>query len=110
MKAGKSATIGGFTGIPELDGIRGLAILLVLLVHWFYRRTKSSLPEGISKSVFDATMASGWVGVELFFVLSGFLITAILLKILFIGQYSKSQNSLNSPKASFLFLPFLQCL
>ncbi len=48
---------------PALDGIRGLAILLVFLSH-------ASLQ----------SMGGGFVGVDLFFVLSGFLITALLLE------------------------------
>jgi peptidoglycan/LPS O-acetylase OafA/YrhL len=48
---------------PELDGIRGLAILLVIAQH-------ISLPN---------TVLAGVVGVNLFFVLSGYLITGILL-------------------------------
>lgn len=50
---------------PALDGLRGFAILGVLLQHNF-----SFLP----------VPKFGWVGVDLFFVLSGFLITEILLK------------------------------
>ena len=48
---------------PELDGIRGLAILLVIAQH-------ISLP---------STTLAGMVGVNLFFALSGYLITGILL-------------------------------
>jgi len=50
---------------PALDGLRGFAILGVLLQHNF-----SFLP----------VPKFGWVGVDLFFVLSGFLITEILLQ------------------------------
>ncbi|MGH9475652.1 MAG: acyltransferase family protein [Terriglobales bacterium] len=56
--------------IPSLDGLRGLAIALVLLHHCEPRlRTLGLGPEAVW----------GWVGVNLFFVLSGFLITGILL-------------------------------
>jgi peptidoglycan/LPS O-acetylase OafA/YrhL len=61
--------------IQQLDGIRGLAILLVLAFH--------------SRVVFATTaeipyfgfrlLGLGWSGVDLFFVLSGFLITGILI-------------------------------
>lgn len=48
--------------IPELDGIRGIAILLVLVYH-----------------LMPAKLHNGWLGVDVFFVLSGFLITSLLL-------------------------------
>lgn len=60
--------------IAALDGLRGVAILLVLL-HGFDVIAPSS---GISRA-FDIVLDLGWVGVQLFFVLSGFLITGILL-------------------------------
>jgi len=57
--------------IQELQGLRGLAVLGVVIYHchprlegtWFYRAS-----------------LWGWAGVNLFFVLSGFLITSILLE------------------------------
>lgn len=56
--------------IPSLDGLRGLAIALVLLHHCEPRLQ----PLGLG-----TVAAWGWMGVNLFFVLSGFLITGILL-------------------------------
>ena len=64
--------------MPELDSIRGLAILAVLFYHgwfWSYGVEKAS---GLTRVLLLATYP-GWLGVELFFVLSGFLITGILL-------------------------------
>ena len=63
--------------VPVLDGIRGLAIFLVLLRH-----ASHHIDEGntiVDKAFFTFT-ARGWVGVDLFFVLSGFLITEILIR------------------------------
>ena len=62
--------------IKEFEGWRGVAILLVVLLHY-------------SQSIFTF----GWVGMELFFVLSGFFITGILFD-------SKSKKS--------YYLPFLK--
>jgi peptidoglycan/LPS O-acetylase OafA/YrhL len=61
--------------VPALDGVRGLAILLVLL-HTFNR---SGPTDVFLNKVVDLGMDIGWVGVQLFFVLSGFLITGILV-------------------------------
>ncbi len=69
--------------VRELDGLRGIAILLVLLKHGginadiFTAATHSamSLPARGIRFLFN----TGWMGVDLFFVLSGFLITGILV-------------------------------
>src|SRR5579863_7722584 len=58
--------------LPELDGIRGMAIIIVLLNHAF------SVPER-HIAWLERTFAMGWSGVDLFFVLSGFLIGGILI-------------------------------
>ena len=52
--------------IKELDGLRGIAVLAVITEHYLAWLPGSSL-------------RYGWLGVDLFFVLSGFLITSILL-------------------------------
>jgi peptidoglycan/LPS O-acetylase OafA/YrhL len=62
------------THIPALDGLRGLAILLVLLFHFSIPATNFT---GLKRAIVHLPGA-GWVGVDLFFVLSGFLITTIL--------------------------------
>ena len=56
--------------IPEFDGIRGVALLIVLISHTavLYRATRWSAIPG------------GFLALDMFFVLSGFLITALLLR------------------------------
>lgn len=56
----------------QLDFLRGIAILLVLLRH---------------KKLFSFTVTMGWIGVDLFFVLSGFLVSGLLFK-----EYQKYGN------------------
>jgi peptidoglycan/LPS O-acetylase OafA/YrhL len=64
--------------MPELDSIRGLAILAVVVYHAFYwTRDLSSFPKW--QRFFLLSLSPGQFGVNLFFVLSGFLITGILL-------------------------------
>lgn len=63
--------------IPELDGIRGVAIAMVLLFHYFYVPAAVT-PGGLAEHVLRP-LRVGWTGVDLFFVLSGFLIGGILL-------------------------------
>ena len=61
---------------PALDGVRGLAVLLVLANHFL---TRGDPDRGLLALPFKVAQA-GWTGVDLFFVLSGFLITSILWK------------------------------
>ncbi|MES2474208.1 MAG: acyltransferase [Verrucomicrobiota bacterium] len=60
--------------LPGLDGVRGLAILMVMLSHFIV--VGDNLGSGTALSRF---LHSGYLGVDLFFVLSGFLITGILI-------------------------------
>ena len=59
------------TYIPELEGLRGFAVLAVVLYHCHARLTGTW--------IYPAVLW-GWAGVNLFFALSGFLITSILLE------------------------------
>ena len=51
--------------LRELDFLRGIAIILVLLRH---------------QALFEFTSEMGWIGVDLFFVLSGFLVSGLLFR------------------------------
>jgi len=60
--------------IPALDGLRGVAILLVMFIHFTVIN-----PIGTIEVWFQKVAYLGMHGVDLFFVLSGYLITSILL-------------------------------
>lgn len=67
-------------GIPELDGLRAIAVLLVLARH--IARPVQERDPGLLVAFgydFATPLLNGWVGVDLFFVLSGFLISRHLL-------------------------------
>src|SRR6266436_2391430 len=61
--------------IPELDGIRGIAIGMVLIAHFFLVVSRPGSPLAYAL----VPLRLDWSGVDLFFVLSGFLIGGILL-------------------------------
>ncbi|HEY3875885.1 MAG TPA: acyltransferase, partial [Candidatus Kapabacteria bacterium] len=59
---------------PALDGLRGLAALLIVWRHYLELAPK----QGRILSTLSMITGFSWIGVDLFFVLSGFLITGIL--------------------------------
>jgi peptidoglycan/LPS O-acetylase OafA/YrhL len=87
LRSGDPQNPGGFTHVPALDGVRGLAILLVLFFHLFW-----SNPVTGSRlfNLLNEIRASSYIGVNLFFVLSGFLITGILLDTLHVPHFFKT--------------------
>jgi peptidoglycan/LPS O-acetylase OafA/YrhL len=75
--SGPADRIGIRGPLPVLDGVRGVAILLVICYHSLQPRAGA---HGVSpERLYTALASYGWCGVDLFFVLSGFLITRILL-------------------------------
>jgi peptidoglycan/LPS O-acetylase OafA/YrhL len=87
--------------VPELDGMRGIAILLVIGCHYeIFARQLWGLPK------------FGWVGVDIFFVLSGFLITSVLLNLRGRGDsfrvfYSRRFRRILPPYIIFLVLVYM---
>ena len=69
--------------IPALDGLRALAILLVIP----HNLDMLSAPYNVLEILPVTVMHAGWIGVQLFFVLSGFLITGNLLDTRGAGNY-----------------------
>jgi peptidoglycan/LPS O-acetylase OafA/YrhL len=64
--------------IPAVDGLRGVAILAVLSFHFVNNQLVNSVTA--NGRILAKVTSFGWAGVDLFFVLSGFLITSVLLK------------------------------
>ncbi|MGH8201350.1 MAG: acyltransferase family protein [Steroidobacteraceae bacterium] len=70
----------------QLNGLRAMAIIMVLMSHfWMY---------DVSRSGLNRFFQSGWIGVDLFFVLSGYLITDILIR----TRDSPGSGSTTSPR------------
>jgi peptidoglycan/LPS O-acetylase OafA/YrhL len=80
-----SARRGVADRIPELDGLRGIAIFLVLGAHFINVTNGPRLA-----AFFQDLFLLGWSGVDLFFVLSGFLIGGILLDVRSSRSYFKT--------------------
>ena len=67
----------------EVDGLRAVAVLPVILFHAGF-----------------TAFAGGWLGVDVFFVISGYLITGILLRDLAAGSFSSPASTSAAPAAS----------
>jgi peptidoglycan/LPS O-acetylase OafA/YrhL len=63
--------------IPALDGLRGLAVIVVILSRY---QIYPLAPDGWFERLWVGLVSLGYAGVDLFFVLSGFLITSILIR------------------------------
>ena len=66
--------------MPELDALRGIAVLMVVFYHGFFWSNGDGAWTPLPMRLLLAATRVGWLGVDLFFVLSGFLITGILLE------------------------------
>jgi peptidoglycan/LPS O-acetylase OafA/YrhL len=85
--SGDTQNPGGFAHIAALDGVRGLAILLVLACHLFVSNPETG---SLFFNLVNRILMSSYIGVNLFFVLSGFLITGILLDTLHRPHFFKN--------------------
>jgi peptidoglycan/LPS O-acetylase OafA/YrhL len=61
-----------------MDGLRGIAVLAVMIFHFDLYGPVRASPVILADRVILKVVQTGWIGVVLFFVLSGFLITGIL--------------------------------
>lgn len=62
--------------MPTLDGMRGIAVLAVMAFH--FSEFSGISASTVALGAWHGISSAGWIGVDLFFVLSGFLITGIL--------------------------------
>ncbi|WP_423149693.1 acyltransferase family protein [Rubrolithibacter danxiaensis] len=93
--------------IPSLNGFRAIAILIVVVAHL---NRMDNIPDSL-RSFITFYFHDGKMGVRIFFVLSGFLITTLLIKEQFLKQKISLRNfyvrrSLRIIPALFIFLLF----
>lgn len=92
--------------VPLLDGVRGIAISAVLVFHAFFELSpRSTIEYAILK-----TTAPLWVGVNIFFVLSGFLITGILIDTKSAPHYFRSFYARRTLRIFPLYFATLICI
>ncbi len=84
MKSEASGSIKPYQArsIPSLDGLRGVAVLLVVAAHlgWFSRMAEMLLKHHLNAAATLFEIDAGDLGVSTFFVISGFLITTLLIR------------------------------
>jgi len=85
---GRLVSVGSPQRIDYLDGLRAVAVLSVVAVHWITPR-------------FDYGQG-GYVGVDVFFVISGYIITVILIRDLSHGVQASNNQALVTKYARFL--------
>lgn len=71
MQVGVNKTSHQIANIPHIDGLRAVAVLAVILYHYF-----------------PTLIPGGYVGVDIFFVISGYLITGIIVRSMDSGEFS----------------------
>ena len=91
--------------VRELDGVRGISIIVVVAFHLLVRAVYFTSNEALH---FITRLSSiGWVGVDIFFVLSGFLITSILLRTKHEKNYFKNFDVRRSLRIFPLYFVFI---
>lgn len=88
--------------IPALDGVRGVAVLAVMILHFTFMA-----PSNAVQATLVEVVGLGWAGVDLFFVLSGFLITGILVDTKRRQSYFKNFYARRSLRIFPLFYAYL---
>ena len=72
----------------ELDGLRGFALVMILVYHSVSQ--EGEYPAGTFLAYLQRSVGMGWTALDLFFVLSGFLIGGILMNARESGSYFKT--------------------
>ena len=78
----------GRTILPQVDGLRGIAVLAVLYQHAFSHGVAREIG---AYGVFPYLLGNGWLGVSLFFILSGFV-----LALPFVGREGRMASPSNA--------------
>lgn len=76
--------------MPGLDVLRGVAVLAVVFYHGLHWWLPPALSLSPAAQLVSSLASPGWLGVNLFFVLSGFLITGILIDTRYRSNYWRS--------------------